>query len=161
MDIGRTPAVARYAARCGCAFARKLGFGREGDVYTSDRPSAVRFFHTRPPFVRELEVYQVLAEAGIERIVGHAVPKLIRHDDELLTIETSIVTPPFVLDFAGARTEHEAAFYDFDEQVTEEHHARLADLYGERWPDVLAVADAFTRLTGYVLMDIKPGNLTF
>jgi hypothetical protein len=27
--------------------------------------------------------------------------------------------------------------------------------------DVLAVADAFTRATGYVLMDIKPGNITF
>lgn len=121
--------------------------------------TAVKFFHEQRPFDRELEVYQVLSELNIESIAGHAVPKLIRHDAELRAIEMSIVTPPFLLDFAGARLEYEVP--DFEPHVEDEHLARLKDLYGDRWQDVLAVADAFTRVTGYVLMDIKPGNITF
>ena len=148
-----------FAARYGCDLVLKLGFGREGDVFASDRPSAVKFFHDQQAFDREVEVYQVLAELNIETIAGHAVPKLVRHDSEYLAIEMSIVTPPFLPDFAGAMLEYEVS--DFEEHVQEEHHARLMDLYGDRWQDVLAVADAFTRATGYVLMDIKPGNITF
>jgi hypothetical protein len=159
MDIGGSPVLAAYSARYGCGFVRKLGFGREGDVFQSDRPSAVKFFHDRRQFDRELKVYQLLSELNIESIAGHAVPKLVRHDSEYRAIEMSIVTPPFLLDFAGARLEHEIP--DFEPHVEEEHLARLMDLYGDRWQDVLTVADAFTRATGYVLMDIKPGNITF
>lgn len=137
----------------------KLGFGREGDVFQTDRMTAVKFFNNQRSFDRELEVYQALSKLNIESIAGHAVPRLVRHDSEYPTIEMSIVTPPFLLDFAGARLEHEVP--DFEEHVQEEHLARLMDLYGDRWQDVLAVADAFTRATGYVLMDIKPGNITF
>jgi hypothetical protein len=122
-----------YAARYGCDLVRRLGFGREGTVAQSDRPSAVKFFDAtasmgQRPFVRECEVYQVLSERHIDLIAGHAVPKLVRHDAELLAIEMSIVAPPFVLDFAGARTVEEAAMFDFEQHVIEEHHARLQDL---------------------------------
>ena len=51
--------------------------------------------------------------------------------------------------------------FDFEDHIIEEHHARLQLLYGDDWTHVLTVADEFTRLTGYVLMDIKPGNITF
>ena len=160
MDIG-APRVVAYKAKYRCACVRKLGFGREGDVFATDQPSAVKFFQDRFAFDREREVYQVLSALHIDMLVGHAVPKLIRHDEALLAIEMSIVAPPFVLDFAGARTEEEAAMFDFEDHVVEEHHARLADLYGDRWMQVLAVAGEFTRRTGYVLMDIKPGNISF
>lgn len=161
MDIGGSPRVIAYAARYGCEFVGQLGFGREGDVLATDRPSAVKLFHETPPFRRELEVYQTLSAADITSIAGHHVPRLLRHDADLLAIEMSIVTPPFVLDFAGARTEAEAALFDFEEHVIEEHHARLADLYGDDWTKVLTVIEEFARRTGYVLMDIKPGNVSF
>ena len=51
--------------------------------------------------------------------------------------------------------------FDFEDHIIEEHHARLQLLYGDDWTHVLTVANEFTRLTGYVLMDIKPGNITF
>ncbi len=160
MDIG-DPRLVDYAAKYGGTFEKKLGFGREGDVFAIDRPSAVKFFHDHRAYDRELEVYQALKDLTIETISGHAVPKLIRHDADFRAIEMSIVTPPFLLDFAGAKTELEAAYLDFAESQIEEHPARLIDLYANRWHEVLAIADAFTRATGYVLMDIKPGNITF
>lgn len=71
----------------------------------------------------------------------------------------SIVTRPFVLDFAGAKLSHEVP--DFDAEVMEEHYRHLQDLFGDRWADALHVADAFFRATGYVLLDIHPGNIAF
>jgi hypothetical protein len=43
-----------------------------------------------------------LKERGVEKICDCAVPELIGYDDELLIIEMTVVTTPYVLDFAGA-----------------------------------------------------------
>jgi hypothetical protein len=39
---------------------------------------------------------------SIVDVAGFAVPQLIHHDDRLWVVEMGIVSPPFVLDFAGA-----------------------------------------------------------
>ena len=71
----------------------------------------------------------------------------------------SIVDRPFVLDFAGAKLPHEVP--DFPPEVMEEHHEHLQGLFGDRWGDALHVAAVFERVTGYVLLDIHPGNIAF
>jgi hypothetical protein len=38
----------------------------------------------------------------VTKIQGFNVPQLLGHDDEIWIIDMSIVTRPFVLDFAGA-----------------------------------------------------------
>jgi hypothetical protein len=37
----------------------------------------------------------------------------------------------------------------------------MKDKFGQRWQDVLGVADAFERLTGYALLDLHPGSIRF
>jgi hypothetical protein len=53
-------------------------------------------------FQRERDVYQRLQERHVVRVLGFDVPQLIRFDNDLWVVEMTIVSPPFVLDFAGA-----------------------------------------------------------
>lgn len=128
----------------------------------TSRPSAVKFFTDRSRYARELEMYQVLLERGIQKVAGHEVPTLLRFDDELLAIEMTIVRPPFVLDFAAAKTEYEYAWLGLDEdEVWAEHVERVKEKFDDKWQDALDVADAFARATGYILMDLHAGNIRF
>ncbi len=120
---------------------------------------AVKFFYDRTQFLRELEVYRVLLDLKVTHVLGHAVPELRRWDSQLQAIEINVVRPPFLLDFAAARRFEEVP--DFEDYVWEEHHERMKDKFGPRWQDVMLVADAFERLTGYALLDLHPGNIRF
>lgn len=125
----------------------------------SDRRTAVKFFDRPARFARELEVYQTLGDRGIRSVAGHNVPELVWADEELSAIEMSIVARPFVLDFAGAKLPHEVPY--FDEEIMEEHLEHLRELFGDRWADALHVAEMFRVATGFVLLDIHPGNIAF
>jgi hypothetical protein len=153
--------AAEYQSRYPCRFFGSLGtgVGQDGFVLRSDRMTAVKFFDRSERFLRELEVYRVVAAKGIRKIVGHAVPRFIRADEELLAIEMTIVTRPFLLDFAGAKRPHEVP--DFDPEIIEEHMEHLRELFEDRWADALHVAEMFRQKTGFVLLDIHPGNIAF
>lgn len=142
-------------------FIGKLGagVGQDGYVFKSDRMTAVKFFDRRDRYQRELQVYQILRARDIENVAGHRVPRLFSFDESLLAIEISIVDRPFVLDFAGAKLPHEVP--DFEPHIIEEHEQHLQELFGERWGDAMHVAEMFRRATGYVLLDIHPGNIAF
>ena len=155
------PRTLQYAKKYQIQLRSPLGSGRgqDGFVLKTDSISAVKFFDSSERFERELEVYLILREMGIRQIAGHWVPLFIRSDEELKAIEMSIVDRPFLLDFAGAKQEYEVP--DFEEHVMEEHYAHLQELFGDRWTDALHVADAFRQQTGFVLLDIHPGNIAF
>jgi len=65
--------------------------------------------------------YLRLQEHGITDLEGFHVPEMIRWDDEFLVIEMTIVTRPFVLDFAQAYLDFPP---DFSPEVWEETHRR-------------------------------------
>lgn len=148
---------ARHARLC----VEKLGagVGQDGTVWRTAQHTAVKFFDRSERFERERDVYQLLTRRQILRVASHNVPELILFDDELRVIEMTIVTRPFILDFAGAKLPHEIP--DFDADVIEEHHRHLEELFGERWTDALHVAEMFRLETGYTLLDIHPGNIAF
>jgi hypothetical protein len=158
MDISR---IKTFESRYGIRLLHPLGLGpgQDGVVFQSNRMTAVKFFDRPDRFVRELEVYRVLRAKGIRLAGEHNVPELIQEDIELRAIEMTIVAPPFILDFAGAKLPHEVP--DFDEEIMAEHHDRLRDLFGDRWTDALHVAEMFKLATGYTLLDIHPGNIAF
>ncbi|HVT89155.1 MAG TPA: hypothetical protein VHD56_09915 [Tepidisphaeraceae bacterium] len=135
------------------------GVGQDGTVWRTAQHTAVKFFDRSERFERERDVYQLLTRRQILRVASHNVPELILFDDELRVIEMTIVTRPFILDFAGAKLPHEIP--DFDADVIEEHHRHLEELFGERWTDALHVAEMFRLETGYTLLDIHPGNIAF
>src|SRR6266571_201667 len=96
-----------YAARRGLRIAAQLGFGIHGNVHVAEdkikrEKSAIKAHLVTDSYEREISVYERLKQAGIVNILGFHVPQLIRADGDLLVIQMSIVTRPFVLDFAGA-----------------------------------------------------------
>jgi hypothetical protein len=151
-----------YASRHNIQLAERLGDGVHGIVLVAEHKSkpgktAIKAHKDSEVYVLEREVYQRLGEAGITEIMGFRVPELIRYDDELRIIEMTIVTPPFVLDFAGARLDIPP---DFPEEVWAQWETEKQEQFGTRWPEVCAVLDALKELGIYVL-DVRPGNIMF
>jgi hypothetical protein len=155
------PRLSEYETLHGCRFLGPLGSGsgQDGRVLHSNRLTAVKFFDYVSRFERELEIYHILRDKGIGLIAGHNVPRFLADEESLLAIEMSIVERPFLLDFAGAKRPGEVP--DFEQHVLDEHIERLRELFDDRWIDALHVAEMFRQVTGFVLLDLHPGNVAF
>lgn len=92
----------------------------------------------------------------VTAIHGCHVPQLLPHDNEAWIIEMSVVSPPFVLDFAGALLDKAP---DFSEEVLAEWRVEKQEQFGTRWPAVEAIVRA---LEGYgiYLLDVSPSNVS-
>lgn len=139
----------------------KLGDGKDGIVLSSDRDTAVKFLYDIDNYNRELRAYRILEEAGVDEVNGHHVPRLIDHDDELRAIEMTIVAPPFLLDFVAAYTEKEVERFAFDPDVMAERESHWVEVFGARWPDVLAIREHFFSRTALNLLDLSLNNVRF
>jgi hypothetical protein len=151
-----------YADRKGLALGQQLGAGIHGIVFSAAYQaeggrSAVKVHERHPPYARERDVYLRLKEHGVTTLRGCNVPQLIAVDDHLWIIEMTVVSRPFVLDFAGAYLELPP---DFSEEVLAVWCADKQEQFGQRWPDVQAVLRA---LEGYgvYMEDVNPGNISF
>lgn len=92
----------RFAAQRQSRIEHRLGYGKDGSIFSTDRATAIKIHQRRTSFVRELECYQAIAECGVRDVLGHRVPQLVAWDEDLLAIEMTIVKPPFLLDFGDA-----------------------------------------------------------
>ena len=152
-----------YACKHQLRLAERLGFGVHGIVYVAENKvngdkSAIKAHRSVEPYLRELAVYERLKEAGISEILGFHVPQLIRTDEELCVIEMSIVTRPFVLDFAGA---YLGTPPDFPDETWAEWEVEKREQFGDaRWPTVQAVLGALEALEIHVV-DVSPSNVAF
>ena len=147
----------QYAERYDRVLQQELGFGYDGIVFSTNFQSAIKALRYQPLYERERDIYVRLQENGVSRIAGFKVPKLMRADDELWVIEMEIVSPPFVLDFAGAYLDRAP---DFPDEVMAEWRAEKREQFGTNWPIVQDVMREFRKL-GIHLADVKPGNITF
>ena len=102
-------------------------------------------------------MYERLRDAGVSEILEFNVPQLIRFDDELRIIEMSIVTRPFVLDFAGAWLDTPP---DFPDETWAEWEAEKREQFGTLWPRVQAVLEALEALDIH-MVDVSPSNIAF
>jgi len=75
----------------------------------------------------------------------------------LHVIEMSIVTRPFVLDFAGAYLDAPPAFPD---EIWTDWEAQKSEQFDIRWPKVQAVLAALTDLDIH-MVDVSPSNIAF
>ena len=151
-----------YAARHQLQLAERLGFGIHGIIYVAEDKSgggktAVKVHRESEPYHRECSVYQRLQEVGVTEILGFNVPQLIRTDDDLLVIEMTIVTRPFVLDFAGAYLD---APPRFSEEVWADWEAGKRDQFDANWGQVRRVLDALEDWDIY-MVDVSPTNIAF
>jgi len=151
-----------YASRHNLRLAERLGHGIHGIVYAAERNAepgnvAIKVHRSREVHERERNVYLRLKEAGVDKILGFNVPKLIRCDDELLVVEMSIVSRPFVLDFAGAFLDCPPTFSD---EIWSVWEAEKREQFEERWAKVQDVLSALEELDIY-MVDVSPSNIAF
>jgi hypothetical protein len=149
-----------YAIRRGAQLMERLGFGQDGLVYATNHESVLKCLRYERLYQTERNVYQRLARLDREEIAGFNVPKLLSFDDSLWIVEMQIVSPPFVLDFAGASLDQQSRVFA---EMSDEDHQEWIDsrieMYGDDWPRVETVLAEF-RKQKIFLTDIKPGNIT-
>ena len=134
-----------------------LGFGFDGIVYSTSRLSAIKVFRHERLYLRERDIYLRLQHQRVVNLLDFKVPELIEFDDVLQVVEMTIVSPPFVLDFAGAYLDRRPPF---DEEIMAEWRAEKAEQFGDRWPTVRLLMSSFVPF-GIYLADVKPGNIEF
>lgn len=151
-----------YARRYHLQLAERLGFGIHGIIFVAEDntkagKTAIKAHRTGEPYFRERSVYERLSSAGIGEILGFHVPEMIRVDDELRIIEMTVVTRPFVLDFAGAYLDIPP---DFSEEIWAEWEAEKREQFEARWPIVQSVLAALEELDIH-MVDVSPSNIAF
>jgi hypothetical protein len=149
-----------YCERANRKLGQPLGFGVHGNVFTVEGqtdagPSAIKVHERERFYVRERDVYLRLAEEGVSSILNCRVPRMLRYDDGLWVIEMEIVTPPYLLDFAGAYLDEPPEFSD---DVLAEWDAEKREQFGSQWPKVQAILRALEK-HGVYLVDVNPGNV--
>ncbi len=151
-----------YASRHRLKLAERLGFGIHGIIYVAENKfqggkTAVKALRESEPYFRERAAYGRLKAAGVAQILGFNVPQLVRADDELRVIEMSIVTRPFVLDFAGAHLDRPS---DFPKEIWAEWEAEKREQFGAHWPAAQRILAALEE-HGIYMLDVSPGNIAF
>ena len=151
-----------YAVRHRLQLADRLGLGMHGIVFVAESKervfkSAVKIFQNEEPYQKERNAYVRLKEHGVENIRGFHVPQLLSFDDDLLVVEVTIVTRPYLLDFAGAFLDRPP---EFPEEVLTDWHEQKVEQFGERWAIVELVL-AELRSHGIFFTDVNPDNVRF
>ena len=151
-----------YAAQHRLQLAERLGFGIHGIILVAEDNSkagktAVKAHRFAEPYARERAAYERLQAARVTELLGFHVPQLIRTDDTLRVIEMTIVTRPFVLDFAGAWLDTPPAFPD---EIWAEWEAEKREQFGDRWPKVQAVLGELEAMDIH-MVDVSPSNIAF
>ncbi len=151
-----------YCERKGLILVGPLGSGVHGSVFAvksqieNDR-LAIKVHQRERDYRRERDVYLRLAEWEVLTVRGCAVPEMLRHDDELWVIEMTIVTRPFVLDFAGAYLDGPP---DFSEEVWADWRTDKQEQFGPRWAEVQAILRERESYSVF-MANVNPGNISF
>ena len=69
----------------------------------------------------------------------------------------TVVSRPFLLDFAGAYLDWSP---DFSDEVMADWRAEKLEQFGERWPEVEAIL-RILQTYGIFMIDVHPGNISF
>ena len=162
MDEALIENALAYAARHQLQLAERLGFGIHGMIVVVENKSkggktAIKAHRADEPYRRERDVYERLKQAGVTEVLGFNVPQFIQADDDLRAIEMSIVTRPFLLDFAGA---YPGVPPEFPDEVRSDWEAGMREQFEARWPEVQAVLAALEEWDIH-MVDVSPSNIAF
>lgn len=151
-----------YCQRNGLVLGKALGSGVHGSVFAAESQSrsgrsAVKVHEHEAPYRRERDVYLRLKQLQLTEIRGSAIPELLDFHDQFLVLEMTVVTRPFVLDFAGAYLDRPP---DFSPEVLADWLTDKQDQFGPRWPDVQAILRTLESY-GIYMEDVNPGNISF
>ncbi|MCE9545327.1 MAG: type IV conjugative transfer system protein TraE [Planctomycetia bacterium] len=148
----------RYAKLAGRALETvHMGFGQDGYLWATEQTTAVKVFARQGNYDRELGCYQRLSEHNITAIGNFRVPRFVGCNDELMIVEMSIVSPPFLLDFGKAYLDQRP---DYSPETIEYWEAEVKELFGDRIGEVKAALRALAAI-GIYYYDAKLGNIKF
>ena len=153
-----------YATEHQLRLAERLGFSIHGTILRAEGnpqmgavATALKVHRSEEPYLRELSVYNRKQKIGITKIHGFNVPQLLGHDSTRWIIEMSIVTRPFVLDFAGAYLDVPPQFPD---ETWTAWEAEKIDQFEGRWPKVQEIL-ATLEMMDIHMVDVSPSNIGF
>jgi hypothetical protein len=150
--------LGRYCSARKLQIVRTLGAGKDGTVYETNLPTAIKVHSWFESYDNERKVYLRLKECDLVEICGLRIPRLIQCEDDLRLIEMTIVTPPYILDFASAWLDKPP---DFTQEALDIWHEQVRENFGEHFGDIMGVLDALGTKAGIYLLDIHPHNVKF
>lgn len=145
----------KYAEQGGRSLIAQLGHGTDGAVFKSNCETAIKAFGRPRNYLQELQCYQLFEAKGINRLQEFAIPVLVGFDDLLMVIEMTVVTPPYLIDFAKVSI-GVAPDPIWRSQLDDEGQ----ELFEDRWPRVRSLL-AVLEMHGIYYLDPKPGNIRF
>jgi hypothetical protein len=145
----------QYAKQAGIEIVSQLGYGTDGTVFETDRESAVKVVERERNYLHELQCYQRLKAKKISKLRGFSIPRLLGHDDPLMVIEMTIVTPPYLIDFGKVYIDKRP-----DPSWRRDFEIEGRDMFEGRWPEVRRLLGAL-EVHGIYYLDPKPGNIRF
>ncbi len=134
-----------------------LGAGVSGFVFAApDYQTAVKVHTTAESYKTEVRAYKVLNQFQVNSVLGLTVPRLRSRSDWRHLIRMDLVSPPFLLDFAGVR------FTDpqFTDDVMNDVHAGIRAKFG-RNADLAYAVQYELRKLGMYYLDLRPSNVNF
>ena len=135
-----------------------LGHGTDGSVWRTSKGTAVKSLFLEKNYRDELECYLRLKSAGVSEILGLAVPTFEDSCDHLLTLEMSIVQPPYLLDFGKVYIDRNPPTIAINNLW--QWHAEVRDLFEADASRVYSVLNYLKRF-GIYYVDPKPANIRF
>jgi hypothetical protein len=145
----------KFARQNDCTPLVLLGYGMDGSVYRTSRQSAVKILKWEILYERERDAYIRLQQNNVERICECNVPSLLSYDDEIWAVEMSVVSPPYILDFAGAYLDESP---EYPPEILEEWMVEKMEQFGDGWPTIRRIVYALERM-GIYLTDVNPKNI--
>ena len=110
----------------------------------------------RDRFEQELAVYRRLADENVTQILGANVPKLVDFSTELCVLEMTVVTRPFVIDFASSTLDIPP---DFPDEVWRMKFEEWEEEFGSRWTWASRIFDYLKNKHGVWHTDFSPRNV--
>ncbi len=133
----------------------QLRGGTDGEVWSTKVSTVLKSFELWKTYHNEVSCYLRLKDRGLKEIFGFSIPSLEGWDDELMVIEMSIVSPPYILDFGKAYLDRP---HGFPPSVMAEWVAEQQERWGTTWPLIRSILGKLQSV-GIYHMDPKPGNI--
>jgi hypothetical protein len=147
--------AALYAKTRGLTIEKTLGAGWDGIVQATNRTTAIKSFRHPQLYRQERDVYLRFEEKGFVSANEFHVPRLIEYDDNLQIVEMTIVTPPYIVDFAGAQLDRKN---EFPPDVMANWLEEKKEQFEANWPRVKRAMWKFAAI-GVHLNDVAPRNV--
>lgn len=136
----------------------QLGEGKDGKVWQTQQHTAVKAHEYIERYQRERDAYIRLKECQLNQVGSFRLPRILNYDDAGLVLELSIVSPPFMLDFASAWLDEPP---DFTQEIIEHWHKQIEERFEPRGGEVIAALHTLARRSGVYMLDANPNNIKF